>query len=255
MQNTKTGDNFLQRVSDSLPPHLMMPPTSAIFYILNILLQILAFSLPPFRHRATIFVPLLIITAIYTFTPAGPQKPMIQYSIGSLWPLYISTIDRLLFSTPELECWMRGEKQGEAATLGFGLRKLRWSVKLVSDLRGVTWNFRARGTRASPYRSRWGYVFWNLIYLVQIIVLYDICHTVVVRKYHLGGNVYESTNSGGLGLEGFIKKGATAWVTWSGMRIIHTWTGVLVVAVGLYSPEVCQLLCRVGGSVVGTERG
>lgn len=214
-------------------------PSPAVSFFLNIFLQILAFSLPPFRYRSAIFIPLLVITAIQTHSGPVTSNPQIIYAVGCLWPTYISTIDRLLFGTAELECWAAGDVPKEAATWGFGWRKIKWSVKLLSDPRGVWWNFRVKGMRRARRESRLGFIVSNIAWVVLLIPVYDLCYTFVLKEHERDDRgLYLSTAAGGLSSEGIARKAAIAWVNWSGMEINLVLVATVAVASGLFAPKV-----------------
>ncbi|RPA99609.1 hypothetical protein L873DRAFT_1843512 [Choiromyces venosus 120613-1] len=205
---------------------------------------ILSLSLPPFPLRAALFVPPIILLAIATHaSPTDPTNPQLTYAIGSLWPLYLSTLSQhlLLPASPETHLHLRTDKPGDAATWGFSLRKVLWSTKLFLDQRGVGWNFRVKGVAPAPGKKkigRWEFVLERAVWGAVLAVAYDFCHEFVVTGYKIpdarggGGGGYVSAREGG-----FIRRFAIAVVNFAGIELNHVFCSVLVVAVGLYEPE------------------
>ena len=138
-------------------------PGPLISTLLLHLFCILSLSLPSFPLRSALFVPPIILLVIATHaSPADPTNPQLTYAIGSLWPLYLSTLSQHLFlpAPPETLLYLRSDKPGEAATWGFSFRKVLWSAKLLLDQRGIGWNFRVKGVVPVTNRKvgRWEFV-------------------------------------------------------------------------------------------------
>ena len=218
-------------------------PLPAVAFAVNIFLQVLAFSLPPFRYRSAIFVPLLVITAIYTYSGPVSNDPYIMYGVGTLWLMLIAALDRLLFGTAELRYWADGDAPGEAATWGFGWRKIKWSMNLWADPRGVRWNYRAKGVREARKESRWGFVARNIVWRTVLAVTCDLCYLLVFKDYQLDDQGrHLSTATGGLRPVAIARKAAIAFMTWWALEATHLKVSALAVASGLYTPEVGRLL-------------
>ncbi|KAG0131490.1 hypothetical protein HOY82DRAFT_485178 [Tuber indicum] len=219
------------------PISLPGPVTSAL---LLPLFCILSLSLPPFPLRSALFVPpiVLLVIAIHA-SPADPTKPLLTYAIGTLWPLYLSTLSQHLSLPvpPETLLHLRSDKPGEAATWGFSLRKILWSAKLFSDHRGIEWNFRVKGVVPTANRKvgRWKFVFGRVVWGVLLAIGLDLCLEFVARGYKVpdaqgGGYLSTRDNSFGARL-------AIAAVCFSGIELHHVFCSTVVVAAGLYEPE------------------
>ena len=165
-----------------------------------------------------------------------------MYGVGTLWPTLISALDRLLYGTTELRHWVDGDAPGEAATWGFGWRKIKWSMKLWTDARGVQWNYRAKGVQEARKESRWGFVARNMMWAVFLILTCDLCYALVFKDYRLDDQGrHLSTATGGLSPVAIVRKSALAFMTWWALEIGHTLLAALAVASGLYTPEVGHL--------------
>lgn len=202
----------------------------AVAYFLLIGLQILALWVPPFRGRAPIFVSAIIACAIVLHSERVGDDPQIAYAFGMPWVSYLSTIDRLLFTTPELSYWRIGEKEGEAMSYGFGLKKLKWSAAIYFNPRGVHWNYAVKGMTTKPgILSRKVFVYKNTVTFLKLCLGYDILHTYLVLQYAV--------------LDGrppwnLATTAAAAYVLFCGMQLNHLLTSVTFVGLGLSRPEV-----------------
>lgn len=213
---------------------VMLSPITAYFLLLG--LQILALWVPPFRGRAPIFVSAIIACAIVLHSERVGEDPQIAYAFGMPWVSYLATIDRLLFTTPELSFWRVGEKEGEALSYGFGLKKLRWSAAIYFNPRGIHWNYAAKrsGMTSTRVPSRKNFVYHNTITFLKLCLGYDILHTYLVSQYQgLHGSPHWS----------FVTTAAAAYVMFCGMQLTHLLTSVTLVGLGLSQPEV-RLISR-----------
>lgn len=207
----------------------MFSPAVAYFLLLG--LQILALWVPPFRGRAPIFVSAIIACAIVLHSERVGDDPQIAYAVGLSWVGYLSTIDRLLFTTPELSCWRIGEKEGEAMSYGFGLKKLKWSAAIYLNPRGVRWNYAVvKGIAPTDgILSRKVFVYNNTVTFLKLCLGYDILHTYLVSQYEV--------------LDGrppwnLATTAASAFVLYCGMQLNHLLISAVFVGSGLSQPEV-----------------
>ena len=164
--------------------------------ILHILLpatQLLALTLPPFHHRATIFVPLILVLAIWSYSDLLKSDLSVDTLLPliSQWPWYLGTIEKLLFSLPERDYWRLNRQPGEALTLSWPA-KFKWAIALYCSPRGVGWNFRVKGApRYTGPKSRLGFVLNQLGWLTVCAVGID-AMGIYTREYYFGGKEWGS---------------------------------------------------------------
>lgn len=215
----------------------MLSPAAAYFLLLG--LQILAFWVPPFRGRAPVFISAIIACAVVLHSERVGDDPQIAYAFGMPWVSYLATIDRLLFTIPELSFWRTGEKAGEAMLYGFGLKKLRWSAAIYFNPRGIHWNYAVKGLAPTDLRpgilSRRVFVYRNTTKFLVLCLGYDILHTYIVSQYGIDGKPPWNP----------VTTAATAYVIFCGMQLNHLLTSVILVALGLNQPEVRNLHFRI----------
>lgn len=162
----------LTTTGGSLLPHLVLP-----------IVQILALALPPFRYRATIFVPiiffLVFLTWINLFSPTVDTRLILL----AQWPWYLGTVEKLLFAQPERDYWHQDHNSGEALSLAW-LDKWKWAAALYCSPRGVGWNYQVKGV--PPYRgpnSKAGFVLDQFKWLALCAIAIDALH-LYSREYY-----------------------------------------------------------------------
>lgn len=214
----------------------MLSPTTAYFVLLG--LQILALSVPPFRGRALVFVPAIVACAIVLHSDRVGDDPQIAYAFGMPWVSYLATIDRLLFTTPELSFFRDGDRRGEALSYGFGLKKLRWSAALYFNPRGIRWNYAANGMTLDRSPSRQAYLYNNTVTFFKLCLGYDILHTYLASQNRVLSGSF---------LRSFANTAAAAYVMFCGMQLAHLVASITLVGLGLSQPEVgVSFLATVG---------
>lgn len=218
----------------------MFSPSTAYFLIIG--LQILALWIPPFRGRALIFVSAIISCAVILHSDRISDDPQIAYAYGMAWPSYLATIDRLLFTTPELSFWRVGEKEGEALSYGFGLRKLSWSLGQIFNPRGIGWNWRLKGiTRVEgrpEFRSRKAFLYNKTVRFLVILLAYDILHTYLVSHNFGTINGVYTPLSELPPVSRLTTTAAAGYVMFCGIELNHLLTSITFVGLGLSRPEV-----------------
>ena len=229
-------------------PHVLLPAT-----------QILALTLPPFHHRATVFVILILSLAVWSYsdllntepTDTNPHSPTNHHlpldvilPLLAQWPWYLGTIEKLLFSLPERDYWRLNRRRGEALTLSWRA-KLQWAVALYCSPRGVGWNFRVKGVPAyTGPKSRLGFV-WNQMCWLTLCALGADAMGVYTRVYYFGGREWGS---------GGVTSYSSNWgrsavnalhglfTPYFGLNIAYGQIAIVCVALGLSEPEV-RLIC------------
>ena len=223
-------------------------------HILLVATQILALTLPPFSHRATVFVIFIVLFAIWSYYDLlnveptdtdlhSPKKHIpidILLPLLSQWPWYLSTIEKLLFSLPERDYWRLHRQPAEALTLSWPA-KFKWAVALYCSPRGVGWNFRVRGVpRYTGPKSRPGFILNQLGWLTVCAVGID-AMGFYTREYYFAGR-----EGGRAGVTSYSSNWARSAVNalhglftpYFGLNIAYGQIAILCVGLGLDDPEV-----------------
>ena len=224
-------------------PHVLLPAT-----------QILALTLPPFYHRPTVFVILILSLAVWSYTDLFNNEPTDTKShsptnhpsldvivpLLSQWPWYLGTVEKLLFSLPERDYWRLNRQPGEALTLSWPA-KLRWAVALYYSPRGVGWNFRVKGVPAyTGPKSRLGFVLSQMCWLTLCALGVDAVG-LYTRVYYFGGREW-----GREGVTSYSSNWGRSAVNalhglltpYFGLNIAYDQIAIVCVPLGLSEPEV-----------------
>ena len=227
--------------------------TPVIHFLLP-MTQLVALTLPPFRYRATIFVPLIVLLAVWSYidlshaepidATLGPQNNRLPVDILlpllSQWPWYLGTIEKLLFSLPERDYWRLNRQRGEALTLSWRA-KLNWAVALYCSPRGAGWNFCAPGTPVyTGPKTRSGFVLNQIGWLTVCAIGID-AMGVYTREYYFGGREW-----GRAGVTSFSRNWARSAVNavhglltpYLGLNITYGQIAIVCVGLGFDAPEV-----------------
>ena len=226
-----------------------------VLHVLLLAIQILALTLPPFQHRATVFAVLIVCLVALTYNDILDTKPTdvdlhspanhvpvdIILPILSQWPWYLGTLGKLLFSLPERDYWRLNHQRGEALALSWRA-KLKWAVALYSSPRGVGWNFRVKGVPASMKpQSRPGFILNQSVWLSVCALGFD-AMGYYTRVYYFGGREWGkegvtsySNNWGRSAVNAFHG----FFTPYLGLNIAYSQIAIASVGLGLNDPEVC----------------
>ena len=224
--------------------------------ILLPIIQVIAITLPPFSYRATIFTPLIIIVAAWSYCDASATKPLdttqdthtthlaldILVPLLSQWPWYLSTLSTLLFSKPSPEhlYWRLSRDPKEALSLVW-LAKLKWASSLYCSPRGVGWNFRVKGVPSyTGPRTKIGFVAHQLRWLMVCAVSMDALGFYTRTYYD------ENKSWGAEGMTSYSRNwGRSAvnavhglFMPYFGLNLAYGQIALLCVMVGISAPEV-----------------
>ena len=167
------------------PPHGSVLP-----HILLIAVQLLIFTLPPFKYRALIFVPLIVSLVCAGLQNTFTEDLELLASIVSLWPWYLGTIEKLLFTRPEEDFWRVDRTRAEATRMSPGLSKLVWSLSLWRGPRGIGWNHQVKGVpKATAPQTKWRFILYQLGCYAQYYLVCDLLTTYVSKHYYGSPNV------------------------------------------------------------------
>ena len=227
-------------------PHVLLPVT-----------QLLALTLPPFRQRAVIFIPLITLLAFWSYRDLLATKPTgtnlhssanhlpldIIVPLLSQWPWYLGTIEKLLFSLPERDYWRLNRQQGEALTLS-GYSKFKWAAALYCSPRGVGWNFRVKGVPAyTGPKSKLGFILNQLGWLTLCAIGID-AMGVYTRGYYFGargwGREQVTSYSSNWGRSA-VNALHGLFTPYFGLNLAYSQIAIVCVGLGLDAPEVSLL--------------
>ena len=218
--------------------------------------QVIAITLPPFPHRATIFTPLIIIVAAWSYFDVSATNPLdttkdpdtthlaldVLLPLLSQWPWYLSTLSTLLFSNPSPEYlyWRLSRDPMEALSL-LWLAKLKWASALYCSPRGVGWNFRVKGVPSyNGPRTKIGFVAHQLRWLLVCAIGMDALGFYTRTYYD------ENKSWGAEGVTSYSRDwGRSAvnavhglFMPYFGLNLAYGQIALLCVTVGISAPEV-----------------
>ncbi|KAI9699100.1 MAG: hypothetical protein M1836_003289 [Candelina mexicana] len=215
----------------SILPHLLLPVA-----------QILALSLPPFKARATIFVPLIAGLAFVSYANMVTEDYATRLAMVNQWCIYLATIEKLLFSNVENDYYRTDRVKAEASSMSFGLEKIQWALSLLTTLRGIRWSFQVKGVPAADNSlTKWQFLKQRLRYYIAYYVLTDLLHVYAVRQMYLPGveprllTLRASTWS-----RSFLNAGCAGLKIYSNLQLVYTTASLLSVFLDLTDPLLFQ---------------
>ncbi len=133
-----------------IPNRILHTPTSSIVpHLLLWAVQVVGLILPPFSGRRTYFsVAMLALIFLFQISPYVTNNIALAQPFTIGWSIYLSVLEKILFSEqpgPEASL-SHFDKQAREALFfpAFGLEKLRWTLVIMFNLRGVRWNFKVK---------------------------------------------------------------------------------------------------------------
>ena len=225
-----------------------------ISLVLLPLIQLIALTSPPFRHRAAIFAPLIILLAVWSYIDLTRKEPTnapphlqsnglpidILLPLLAQWPWYLGTLEKLLFSIPEHAFWRLNRPRGEALTLSW-VAKFKWAVALYCSPRGAGWNFCAPGVPAyTGPKSRLGFV-QNQIKQVIVYAIFIDAMGFYTREYYFGAREWGSdgvTSHSGSWVRSAVNAVHGLFTPYLGLNMAYCQIAIVCVGLGLDAPEV-----------------
>lgn len=162
-------------------PQLQNP----LFLPLHFSILFLSLILPPFRHRPSVFIPLLILTFIPLTLHPLVSDPAASYGVATLWTFTFRAITLLLFTVPE-HTLHRPSKELPGAPAAFTLRrKIGWVLSLLVSPRGVGWNVHAPFPAAVRAKSRRAYIRHAMLRALGLYLILDLSRTWNVHQPYM----------------------------------------------------------------------
>ena len=175
-QEAKTPNRQLSDTSGTVWPHIAV-----------LISQIIALNVPNFHGRRTFFAFVIAGLAILAQFNRFTNDLGTANLFALAWPHYLSTIEKLLFSGPggpEQALWRLDKHPKEAQQfVPFGLEKLKWSIMLLLNLRGVDWSFQIKNipVLGSRYRSRPIFLFAQTIEFMATVTMADLVAQATIK--------------------------------------------------------------------------
>ncbi|KAI9769733.1 MAG: hypothetical protein M1835_006662 [Candelina submexicana] len=221
-------DNILQALAHgSILPHLLLPVA-----------QLLALSLPPFKGRSTIFVPLIAGLAFLSYANTMTEDYATRLAMVNQWCIYLATIEKLLFSNVENDYYRTDRAKAEASSMSFGLEKFRWALSLLTTLRGIRWSFQVKGVPAADNSlTKWQFLKHRLRCYIAYYVLTDLLHVYAIRQMYLPGVEPRSlTLRASTWSRSFLNAGCAGLKIYSNLQLVYTTASLTSVFLNLTEP-------------------
>ncbi len=169
--------DIVNPINGSISPHILLP-----------LSQMLCLTLPPFKYRKHIFIPIIASLAYATYTNHFGNTVESRAMSGIHWTVFLGTLEKLMFDHPETDYWRQDRTHGEATKMSPGPTKLRWATSLMSNLRGIGWNYQVKGVPpSSAPQNKWSFLLHQCIKYVRCHIITDLLHVYFMKYHYLEG--------------------------------------------------------------------
>ncbi|KDR70937.1 hypothetical protein GALMADRAFT_271385 [Galerina marginata CBS 339.88] len=215
-------------------------------------LFVVAVALKPAPYRR-IFFPILcvIYSAVLLFPPDDPFPPVIGYVIGLAGAnLLCQAFDFVFLHDPQISLRRNGEKQ---AITDLGVyERLIWASDLISNTRGVNWNFEAPRLRRST-KPRWTFVVSQLQWFAVFWIVAD------AATFHMRHNpAFRKDGGENMDAHGIVWQAWNVTVYWAHiyffMQLNHTLGSAMSVAVGHSAPGDWPAWCGPIGDTTSVRK-
>jgi hypothetical protein len=233
--NDSITDISLEATAPSIPtgspvPHFILP-----------VVQIIALASPPFRGRSFLFVHLIAAAAYSAHTNQFSDDPGLRYGLACVWPYYMATIAKLLFTVPEQDFY-RLDK-GPIQAPGWSFAKFKWAAALFINHRGIGWNFQVKGVPEQAPTTRTWFVLQRICKLFVSYLILDAL--ACYQRLHFDGNdqatlTYRDSNI----LTSFWNSAVAGMTPYFLMSVQYSLLSAVTVSIGICAPEVRSSLCN-----------
>ena len=164
---------------DQQPERQLLSP---LLLPLHLTILLISLILPPFRHRATIFIPILIATYVPLALSPMSVAPAESYGATAVWVYTFRVISLLLFTVPE-HVFFRPSQEAARSPASYTLvKKAGWVLSLLSTARGVGWNYSTHTVPSPGWQSRRSFVARSLLRIIKAYLVIDLGRTYSVLQ-------------------------------------------------------------------------
>src|SRR5579871_4522679 len=187
VQETLISYQYNPKISFS---SIILPQGSILPHILLPISLFLSLASTPFRFRGIIWTFIISFLAYVVWIDPWPPRPEPRYALNNAWFFFLPVIEKVLLHIPEKEFWNleREKEEGmrymEREEWG---RKWWWAAALLSNPRGVGWNFESKHIpkvkRANE--RRWLFLVKQLLWAGVCYVIADTMGALLRRQPEL----------------------------------------------------------------------
>ncbi|MCJ1401071.1 hypothetical protein MMC11_004283 [Xylographa trunciseda] len=188
------GKGLASNSTLSLPNLELREPTGSITpHLLLWTVLVLALVAPRFTGRRALsafsILSLLVFAEInpHFTNDVGTAQP---FSIE--WVNSLSTLEKILFAGPlgpEGSFWRIDRPAGEALSYpGFGLEKLKWALILLTNMRGIRWNYQVKNIPYQEKMSKWTFLRTMTINFLYYVLMADLFANLGIRFFYTAPN-------------------------------------------------------------------
>ncbi len=178
----------------SVPNTSLRDPTGSIApHVILMVLQLLALAGPPLPYRRGILIVItLSLGATYLSRPHFTNSFGLAQPFSMLWSTYLSSLEKLAArGGPEASFWRIDQPARDAlAYPSFGLKKLRWALVLIFNMRGIRWNYQVKNVPAASKMavrgSRPRFLAWQAAALAYYVFMADLVSQLGIHIFYMG---------------------------------------------------------------------
>ena len=168
---------------------LHTPTGSIVPHLLLWAVQVVGLILPRFSGRRTLFSgAILALIFLSQVNPHFTNNIALAQPFTIGWSVYLSVLEKVLFSEqpgPEASFWHLDKRTREALFFpAFGLKKLRWALVVMFNLRGVRWNFEVKNIPKSKITTRSWFLIYQTLNLIYYILMADLMGQLGIRLFY-----------------------------------------------------------------------
>ncbi|KAI0508608.1 hypothetical protein F5B22DRAFT_394064 [Xylaria bambusicola] len=158
-----------------------------------IALQFCLLAGPPFRYRRAVAIigTIALMTQCWLHPNFSSDFDVAQ-PFSLTWSIYLTTLEKLVLipstATTEMSFWRSDMPAREAtAYASFGVRKIRWALVLMFNMRGVRWNYEVKNVPKMPdalIQSRARFLLHRTIAAVYYLLMADLAGQTALQVFY-----------------------------------------------------------------------
>ena len=213
-------------------------------HVLLVLLQVVTLVMPGFRGRQMIMSTALVVVFLVSRT-----RPHFTNDVGRIqpfilnWAAWLSVLEKTLTSGakgPEESFWRIDRPAREATAMrAFGLRKLKWAVAMLLNMRGIRWNYEVKNVERLQPVSQLIFLRRHIPHILHLLFMGDMVSEIWRHFMFSTG-----TNPKYLTVRSSSITYRFAWTWLCGLvpyyliQIQYVMCSIICVATGISKPEV-----------------